>query len=226
MPLSDDPWIAEHSIIDPERLHALGVVSVFWNHCERVLFLIFCFIFKFQPRFGWIIAHDMGDMGISDRIRELLRLSPIKPEEERLVLHMLDVYDVCRQNRNTLTHFTVRPGSKEDTTSDFRFVRLKGPSPTAKAFPSRLSDIRAVAFDIKMLSIYLMQIREALFDREGGKDTPLPPIVEVPMSLSTPRPQADKAPQPQRLPSLLRLTEEEWIAKYRKEGKPLPEREG
>jgi hypothetical protein len=24
MALSDDPWIAEHSIIDPERLHALG----------------------------------------------------------------------------------------------------------------------------------------------------------------------------------------------------------
>jgi hypothetical protein len=102
---------------------------------------------------------------------------------------------------------------------------LKGPSPTAKAFPSTLEDIRAVAFDIKMCSIYLWNIHQALTDREAGKDVPLPPKVEVPMSLSSPHLGGPKAPQPQRPPSPLRLTEEEWIAKYRKEGKPLPDPE-
>jgi hypothetical protein len=35
-------------------------------------------------------------------------------------------------------------------------------------------------------------------------------------------PPTPKEPQPQRLPSVPRLTEEEWIAKYRKEGRDLP----
>jgi hypothetical protein len=46
MPLSDDPWIAENSIIDPERHHALGVITVFWNHCERMF--VYDFLFRLQ----------------------------------------------------------------------------------------------------------------------------------------------------------------------------------
>jgi hypothetical protein len=224
MPLSDDPWIAENSIIDPERLHALGVITLFWNHCERMLFLIFCVVFQFTPRFGWIIAHDMGDISLSDRIREILKVRPtLLPDEKELILNALDVYDVCRQNRNTLTHFTVNISSREDAEIDFKFVRTKGPDPTAKEFPCTLKDVRSVAFNTKVLSVYLHKIYQAIIDRQAGKDVPLPPIVGAPGLLSTPHPQADKAPQPQRLPSVLKLTEEEWIAKYRKEGRPLPE---
>jgi hypothetical protein len=40
------------------------------------------------------------------------------------------------------------------------------------------------------------------------------------------RAQEQEAPphQPERPPSVLKLTEQEWIAKYRKEGRPLPDR--
>ena len=197
--------------------------------CERMLFLIFCFIFKFTPRFGWIVAHDIGDLSLSERIRELLKVQPLENEEQELILNLLDVYDACRQNRNTLTHFTVSPGSSGPTAdTEFKFLRLKGPSPTPKEFPSKLEDIRAVAFEIKTLSLYMSNIRMALIEREADLPAPrpLPPKVAVPALLSLPLSQADKAPQPQRPPSVLRLTEEEWIAKCRKEGRPFPEKEG
>jgi hypothetical protein len=190
-----------------------------------MLFLIFCFVFKFAPRFGWILVHDMGDISLSDRIKEILRVRPIDPNEEALILNALDVYDVCRQNRNTLTHFTVS-ASKGEAEIDFKFVRTKGISPDPKEFPSTLKDIRSVAFNTKTLSVYLHQIYQALVSREAGKDVPLPPIVGAPALLSTPLPQVHKGQQPLRPPSPPRLTEEEWIAKYRKEGRPLPEREG
>ena len=228
MSLSDDPWIAEHSIIDPERLHALGVMTLFWNNCERMLFLIFCVVFGFKARTGWIIAHDMGPLSISERITEFLKLYPLKDDEQELVLNALEVYEVCRQNRNMLTHFTISlvdPAAPESE-YNFKFVRMKGPSPTAKEFPSSLTDVRSVAFNTKMLAIYLYKIYQALNDRVSGKDVPLPPIVAAPGLLSTPLPQDHKESQPQRPPSLLKLTEEEWIAKYRKDGRPLPEQEG
>jgi hypothetical protein len=225
MPLSDDPWIAENSVIDPERLHALGVITVFWNHCERMLFLIFCFIFKFNPRFGWIVAYDMGDISLSERISELLKAQPLEQESQQLILNLLEVYDACRQNRNTLTHFTISPGPRAYEGADFKFVRLKGPSPTPKEFPCDLADVRRVAFDIKTLSVYMSKIRQALIDHEADviAPRPLPPKVAAPWLLSSPLPQADRAPQPQRPPSVPKLTEEEWIAKYRKEGRALPD---
>jgi len=222
MPLSDDPWIAEHSIIDPERLHALGMITLFWNHCERMLFMIFCFVFKFGPGFGWIIAHDMGDISLSERIKELLKVRPIDPAEQALILNALEVYDACRQNRNLLTHFTVSIGSKDEPESDYKFVRTKGPSPTPKEFPSTLDDVRAVASNTKTLSVYLHQIHKALTEREAGKDVPLPPRVASPELLLRHPLQDRTEPKPQRPPSPLRLTEEEWIAKYRKENLPLP----
>src|SRR3977135_2597510 len=78
MPLSDDPWILEHSVIDPERLHALGMITLFWNQCERNLWHLFCLVFDFHPRVGWIIAHDMGDVAICERISPMAN-SPSSP---------------------------------------------------------------------------------------------------------------------------------------------------
>ena len=73
MPLSDDPWIAEYSIIDPERLHALGSIVLWWNHCERNLLFIFTTFVGVSQGMGWIIGHDLGDMALSTRIREILK---------------------------------------------------------------------------------------------------------------------------------------------------------
>ncbi len=156
MALSDDPWIAEHSYIDPERLHALGMITLWWNHCERNLFFLFCFVMQCTPRVGWILAHDLGDISISTKIKEMLKLRPVNPDIDELLLCCLQVYDVCRINRNSLTHFTASvPSPQADAAAVASFVRMKGPSPEASPLPSSLQDVRRVALEVHYLSVYL-----------------------------------------------------------------------
>jgi hypothetical protein len=189
MALSDDPWIAEHSYIDPERLHALGVITLWWNHCERNLFFLFCFVMGCTPRVGWILAHDLGDVSISTKIKEMLKLRPIAPDMDELLLCCLQVYDVCRINRNSLTHFTAsvpNPQADAATIAAAPFVRMKGPSPEASPLPSSLKDVRRVALEVHYLSVYLWKTHKALLARREGKPTELPPLIAVPELLWKP----------------------------------------
>src|ERR1700677_4623263 len=106
MALSDDPWIARHSIIDPERLHALGIITLQWNHCERNLWLIFSVVFSLNRRVAWIIGHDIGDISLCEKIREMIKAVKPDPDVAAVLEAYLKTYDACRVNRNTLTHFT------------------------------------------------------------------------------------------------------------------------
>jgi hypothetical protein len=128
MSLSDDPWIAEHSFIDPERLHAIGVVILWWSQCEYNLIQLFGIIFDLTPRRAWIIAHDIGDMSLDKKIREWLNFqTPSRREELDLVYNYLDIYDVCRQNRNALTHLKAEtPVGKPDDLANVSFKKLRG----------------------------------------------------------------------------------------------------
>jgi hypothetical protein len=232
MPFIDDPWIEKNSIIDPERLHALGVVTVFWNHSERMLFFLFCFVCKFTPKFGWVIAHDMGAISLIERITELLKIRPLANDEQELLVNALKIYEICRQNRNLLTHFTVNRSKEAD--DEFVFLRTKGPSAAPKQFPSSLEDIRRVAFEIQTFSVYLHKIWKALIHREVDKSTPLPPIIALPELLWKPPLPTDANTQLQqksfqesqheaRPPSTLRLTREEWAAKDAKDARSAAE---
>jgi hypothetical protein len=199
MPLSDDPWIAQNSYIDPERLHALGVITLWWNHCERNLFFLFCRVFNLRLRVGWIIAHDLGDISVSNKMREMMKLHPPESDVADLLKCCLDVYDICRQNRNTLTHFTGHsPSADPKSLDDVIFLRMKGPSAEPRPIPSSLTDIRRVAFEINILSTYLWKTHKAIVARQQGQPATLPPLVAVPELLLKPPPQTP--PKPKRPP--------------------------
>jgi hypothetical protein len=200
MTLSDDPWIAEHSIIDPERLHALGVITLWWNHCERNLFFLFCVVMNCSPRVGWILAHDLGDIQISTRIKEMLKLRPPDSDVNDLLQCCMQIYDVCRINRNSLTHFTASvPSADADaaTVAAASFVRMKGPSPEPSPLPSTLPDIRRVAVEVRFLAVYLWNTYKALVARGSGKPAKLPPLLAVPELLwKPPQPTGPKSKRP------------------------------
>lgn len=190
MTLSNDPWIAEHSIIDPERLHALGVITLWWNLCERDLFFIFCHVFGVSSRVGWIIAHDLGDISISTIITEKMKLHPPDPDIATLIENTLKVYNVCRIKRNTLTHFTGQsPPDDPKNLEKVFFVRMKGPSGKPIPIPSSKEDIRQVALEIKTFGIYLWNVHKALAARAKGESAELPPLITEPELLVKPLPQ-------------------------------------
>ena len=154
----------------------------------------FCQVFDLIPRVGWIIAHDMGDTSIANKMKEMLKLRPTEPEVAVSFKCCLDIYDVCRLNRNSLTHFTAKiPSADPASLADVTFVRMKGPSAKPNPLPSSLADIRRVAFEIQALSIYLWNVHKALVALRQGQPASLPPLVAVPELLWTsPPPTAPK----------------------------------
>lgn len=199
MALSDDPWIARHSMIDPERLHALGIITLQWNHSERNLWLIFSLVFSLHRRVAWILAHDMGDISLCEKIKEMLKIMQPEPEVDTVLNAYLKAYDVCRINRNTLTHFTsaTNPTNPDDLLNAV-FLRRKGPSGKPNELPSTLKDIRRVAEEIHSLTIYSWKLYKALLARNEGKQAELPPTIVPPDLLWKPPPPI--VPKPKRLP--------------------------
>ena len=66
MTLNSDQWVATNSPIDAQRLHALGVVIVYWNNCEKELFVLLGEVLGLPLKELWVIAHDLGRDKIID----------------------------------------------------------------------------------------------------------------------------------------------------------------
>lgn len=132
-------------------------------------------------------------------MKEMMAIKPFEADVASLLTCCLDVYDACRLNRNTLTHFTAAAPPDAPTNFDaVTFVRVKGPSGKPSPFPSSLEDVRRVAYEIRTLAIYLWQVYKALVARSQGLPAPLPPEVAVPDLLWKPPPPI--APKPKRPP--------------------------
>jgi hypothetical protein len=200
MALSDDPWIKEHSIIDPERMHALGAIHVCWTPCERNLLLIFGGVFKIPNRLSWILGHDLGDISISAKISEAMKYIQHHPSLVAVIDNYPSVHDICRQNRNTLSHF-VPSGDARDDTSKIKLTKMKGITGRVDEFSSTLVDIRRVAEEIRALMVYSWRIHKALDALSKGQQTELPPLVALPELIAKPPPDVRPESKEPREPS-------------------------
>lgn len=193
---SDDPWVASRSPIDALKLHALGNVTLAWNYCELNLVIIFTLVTEIFDGPGWLVARDLGDITLINKMREALELREKDETVKCRIAHMLKVYDACRVNRNHLTHFSlVKAGN-----GSFTLARRKGPTPQPTKMPSELADIRRVADELWALVAYLRSMVKFLRSRNSAKPSPLPQKVAVPELLLKPPPQAQPKRKRQRPP--------------------------
>jgi hypothetical protein len=225
----DDTWIVRNSTVAPEKLHALGVMTFRWNVAEASLKVLLINIAKVDFAVIWAIIHNLGNESISESIAELLKKANLPEPVTTAIEHGLKLFDANRINRNQLTHFLPTALVESD------FARLKGPSFDPQPLPDSVGDLRRVADDIGRLQVYFGALLGIVASRQyslkpGGILPKLPDPIPLPEKLWKPPPPSgqgqsggpDKAPA-ERAPSVLRLTEEDWIAKYRKEGRPLPD---
>lgn len=122
--LPNDAWIKANSEIEPQRLHALGVISFRWNMSEQLLFFLFKELLNLPDREVLILAHRLGPIDLSDRIKVLAstRLKQ-RPKLIPLIDNALKVYDLCRRNRNVVTHFDVQIALGKEKAKGFSFAR-------------------------------------------------------------------------------------------------------
>lgn len=210
-----DEWIDKYATLGAQKLHALGMVTFMWNACEYKMFELFYVSTGLGANMAWLLVHDLNSKAVSDRLNAYLDHAftdprPIQGEID-LIKNAIAAYDVCRQNRNQLTHFWLEHDLEKQ---EVRMMRLKGPALKLAPIPEGVADIRRVADDLVGLNNHLNNIvaymRSVIAE---GERLPLPNTVLAPELLWKSPHQVDKADQPQREPSVLRLTREEWAAR-------------
>lgn len=192
--LSRDTWVATHSPISPERLHALGYITFVWNSAEHNLFSLFAAVMKLPEREAWVLCHDLGDISIGLRIRELLKFRSNDEALNECINNVLDVYEACRINRNLLTHFVIVAGGSTEL-SLYKGSR-KPSDKSSQAIADSLWDLRRVGREIRSLNRRL-QLLWCMYDGPPSERGPSPSKLPVPRSLWTPPPQAPRTPKHQ-----------------------------
>src|SRR5262249_542313 len=122
----------------------------------------------------WVIAHDLGDIATSTKIEALARAKNFSSAFQSAIKNTLDVYDICRQNRNQLVHFWT---SGSDVSGGLQLYRMdrkskKADYPGQQPFKSDLADIRRVAGDIKALASHMSAL-EARHQCDGARSAKL-----------------------------------------------------
>jgi hypothetical protein len=196
MTLNSDQWVAANSPLDAERLHALGAVILYWNDCEKELFILFGEVLGLPLQELWVIAHDLGDVAIFTKIEALARAKNFSSAFQSAIKNTLAVYNICRQNRNQLVHFWVSGLSHDRQWYRMHRKRKKADYTGPQPFKSDLADIRRVADDIKTLASHMSAL-EAAINATGraAPNSPLPNKLALPALLYSPPPQVPTTPK-------------------------------
>jgi hypothetical protein len=183
MDLTADAWISSNSEIDPERIHAIGVITYQWNHCEFWLFHLFCGIADLAKEKAWALVWDLGDVSIATRISVLMQSRGFHADATTLIKNALEFYDRCRQNRNSIVHAWTQARGYRLT-----LVRKsKDPGKMEHApFPCELENIRGVAEEVQWLSRRLWILVCLYEDGRMARAIPSPKILPLPELLWKP----------------------------------------
>lgn len=125
--MENDDWIDSRSIISPKKLHALGVMVLFWNSTEIGLSNLFQAVSDLPDKKSRVLIYDLQMPSLLEKIKLLIPDSGISDAATDAAQHALNLFDICRINRNQLTHFAPVGG-----TDSVEFWRVKGPEWTKK----------------------------------------------------------------------------------------------
>jgi hypothetical protein len=192
-------WMADNSPIAAEKLHALGLVTFNWNRCEKSTFWLFSTIIGLPEELCWALTHEMGDITTCETIGALMKLKNFHPKAIETIGNALEVHNICRQNRNQLTHFEVHSLG----INDLRLMR-KSKKPDAMRpyhFSAELDDLRRVAGEIDQLDNRLWILTVIMESHDPTKPAPWPAKLPVPTLLWTPPPQSPAKQKPPLQPS-------------------------
>lgn len=195
MNLDADPWInrrLNRRHPTPIQLHALGTVTYYWNQCEESLRCLFVEVSQIPQRLEHIMAHDVGDVVMVEKVRALAKRRRFGSELTQSLAHACEMYDRCRLNRNALVH------SK---------VVSKKTGPHLAALHKKSGDMIVVAEDITTIRRVVEEISDCThfildlcFHIGGGnrRKWPLPQVPALPEKIAKPPPSAP--PQGKRPP--------------------------
>lgn len=186
---ADDPWIEYLSAFyPPKKLHALGAVTFFWNLCETAITDIFAEVSGIPWQTSWILTKDMGTTTLCAKLSELARSKPLPQTVIEYLNHELKVFDLCRRNRNQLTHFHVGFSADQGDGLQMTIKRRSKAQPSPITIPDSLGDLRRVAQEIGDLRQNLTDFFMFLTTQGEVPPWPLPRKLPLPELLESPPP--------------------------------------
>lgn len=189
--MNDDPWVRDHSPIGAERLHALGYINFVWNVTEYWFFALLASVSGLSEDVCRVFVYDQGDVTIADRIKAFAkRRHDLTVEEQAAVARAVEVYNVCRLNRNLYNHYGLVAGK---TGLELHKVAKK-PDYISHPIPMDLNALRAVGEEIAELRIFLEDLCLAIDFQVRGLHAPSLDTLPVPRNRATPPQQAQRAP--------------------------------
>jgi hypothetical protein len=185
--LSGDLWISGNSPIEASKLHALGAMNFHWNIVAQLLQQILANLRawltgKYEP-LSLTERQKISKKTAEDLIKAIRK----EAKDARLyqtensnayIEKVLDATDVCRDNRNGLTHYVVINWYSGDT-SDWRLVR----DWTSEPLPDDLVKLRKTAEDMQALWNVMQPMLCELSILWGLKQDQLQTTVPTPVRL-------------------------------------------
>ena len=199
-----DPW-APH-------FHAIGAITVAWNELEDTVGRIMRQLTRFEPATADYLTTMLGNVSTSGLVRRLVEHADGRAEVVELVNHLLDGFEICRENRNTVLHsrFIVNYLAATQTL----YKRAK--TGEYNDFPGDLPSIQRVAMEIDSFATFSYRVYERVLSHpnaviksdmaraliSGGNppspERPLVPSKLVPIPLAEARKNAPRQRQPSR----------------------------
>jgi hypothetical protein len=216
---SIDPWAA--------HFHAIGAIAVGWNDLELWMHKILEKLTRFDDGAADYLISMLVNVSISGLVKRVARSTDGRSEIIDLLDDLIDGFEICRENRNTVLHSRLVMGLAGPSTGLAKRAKEGG----YNAFPGDITDLVRVASEINAfgefaLGVYIEILRHPTAIRGGGlaelllteKPGPLPSRPPLPNKLN-PNPPAEvqKAAPRQRLPS--RATRKAQRKKLWKKGK-------
>ena len=172
-----DPWVQSHSIVTPEKLHALGYLTLSWNTCEYCSHATLAATLNISYPISRILSHDLGNVRIWAKIVQAAKMKNLPEAVQEELAYASKCYDRCRNNRNSFVHAGLGGSGGEDG-SILNLIRTKGHALRGEPLQDDLCTLRRVGEEIESITRYVsglcLWIELCLNRQRNGKRRTLP----------------------------------------------------
>jgi hypothetical protein len=174
--------VRPHIFGNVSQVHAIGQVTLAYNHLESYLGLIFRLCMPTDVSFSERLFYKMNNRDRIDLLAGIIRSSRFHNQAKDRLNYLLQCYNICTENRNILMHAT----AEEAYAGVLHISKRSSNDPmTSNRFQIPLAELRMVADQMHTLSAYMMNLQFWLAIRNGlptnyKNSLALPPIEKIP----------------------------------------------
>jgi hypothetical protein len=147
-PDSLEEWPStEGKLADAPFVHAIGQISLIYNFLEESAGMIFALCMPTTPAFSETLFHKMNNRDRIDLLSAIIETREQDEEAKSSLLHFINSYDICTDNRNILSHVIVEAARLSADTIPLSKKARNNASRTV-TFHVSLQELRQVADEL------------------------------------------------------------------------------